>query len=82
MKSIILLLAMIGIIMIAVGYVQNNLQCPPPRIEYRYIPRTFTEEQNAQTPLLAIAGIKSMFENDTPWIQSNSYATTDVKIKK
>lgn len=82
MKSIILLLAMIGIIMIAVGYIQNNLQCPPPRIEYRYIPKTFTEEQNSQTPLLAIAGIKSMFEDDTPWIQTNSYATSDIKFKK
>ena len=37
MKSIVLVLAMVGIIMLAVGYVKSNLQCPPAKIEYRYI---------------------------------------------
>ena len=47
MKSIILLLAIVGILMVGVGFIQNNMQCPPSRIEYRYIPKTFTEEQKA-----------------------------------
>jgi len=81
MKSIVLILALVGIILIAVGYVKSNLQCPPPRIEYRYITKDFEDEQNVQTPLLSVSGMYSMFENDSPWIQDRSYASSDVKNK-
>ena len=81
MKSIILILALVGIIMVAAGYVKSNLQCPPPKIEYRYIEKTFDEEQNVHTPILAISGMSAMFENDTPWIQNQSFASSDVKYK-
>jgi len=81
MKSIILILALVGIIMVATGYVKSNLQCPPPKIEYRYIEKTFDEEQNVHTPILAISGMSAMFENDTPWIQNQSFASSDVKNK-
>lgn len=79
MKSIILILALIGIILLATGYVKSNLQCPPPKIEYRYIEKNFEDEQNVHTPLLSLSGVYSMFENDSPWIQDNSYASADVK---
>lgn len=82
MKAIVLILALIGIILISVGYVKSNLQCPPPKIEYRYISKTFDDEQNVHTPVLSVGGMYSMFENDTPWIQDRSYATTDVKYKQ
>lgn len=82
MKSIVLILAMVGIILLAVGYVKSNLQCPPPRIEYRYIPKTFEDDQNVNTPILSIAGNYSMFEDDSLWIQDRSYATTDIKYNK
>lgn len=81
MKSIILLLAVIGIILLAVGYVKSNLQCPPAKIEYRYISKTFEDEQDVTSPIMSIGGMYSMFENDSPWIADNSYATTDVKYK-
>ena len=81
MKSIILILALVGIIMVATGYVKSNLQCPPPKIEYRYIEKTFDEEQNVHTPILAISGMSAMFENDTPWIQNQSFASSDIKYK-
>jgi hypothetical protein len=51
MKSIILLLAIIGIIIVCSGYIQNNLQCPPPIVQYRYIEKTFQQEQDTQQPL-------------------------------
>lgn len=79
MKSIILVLAMIGIIMIASGYIKSNLQCPPQKIEYRYISKSFEDEQDNPTPVLSMEGIYNMFENDSPWIVNNSYATQDVK---
>ena len=79
MKSIVLILALVGIILLAVGYVKSNLQCPPAKIEYRYIDKTFEDEQNVQMPILSTSGMYSMFEDDAPWIQNNSYASTDVK---
>ena len=79
MKSIILILAMAGIILLAVGYVKSNLQCPPPKIEYRYIEKTFDDQQDVHTPVLAMSGMYSMFENDSPWIADRSYASSDVK---
>jgi len=81
MKSIILLFAIIGIIFITAGYIKGNFQCPPPKIEYRYIQKSFEDEQDAPTPLMSISGIYSMFENDSPWIQDNSFATADIKYK-
>jgi hypothetical protein len=81
MKSIILILAMVGIILLAVGYVKSNLQCPPQKIEYRYISKTFEDDQNVNTPILSVNGMYSMFEDDSPWIQDRSYASSDVKLK-
>jgi hypothetical protein len=81
MKSIILILAIVGIVLIAVGYVQGNFQCPPPKIEYRYITKTFEDDQDLDTPLMSISGIYSMFENDSPWITDNSYASAGTKTK-
>lgn len=81
MRSIILLLAIIGLVIIGVGYVQNNLQCPPPVIQYRYIEKTFDQEQDTQRPLLSIAGINNMFENDSPWVQANSVTGHGLKMK-
>lgn len=81
MKSIILLLAIIGIIIIASGYIQNNLQCPPPIVQYRYIQKTFDQEQDTQKPLLSIAGVNNMFDNDSPWVQANSMTGFNIHMK-
>ena len=81
MKSIVLILAMVGIVLIAVGYVQGNFQCPPPKIEYRYITKTFEDDQNVDTPLMSMSGIYSMFEDDSPWIADNSYASASTHTK-
>jgi hypothetical protein len=77
MKSIVLILALIGIILLAVGYVKSNLQCPPAKIEYRYISKTFEDEQDVQKPILSSSLMYNMFEKDSPWIQNNSYATSN-----
>ena len=81
MKSIVLVLALVGIILLATGYVKSNLQCPPPRIEYRYISKTFEDDQNVNTPIMSLGGMYSMFEDDSSWIQNQSYATSDIKQK-
>ena len=81
-KSIVLLLAIVGLVMLGVGYVKSNLQCPPNTVEYRYVEKTFNQEQNNPTPIMSISGMNSMFEYDSPWMAGNSFATQDVKIMK
>ncbi len=52
----------------------NDLQkndCPPPRIEYRYIPKSFEQEQYDRVPILATYG--DLFTKATPWEQAIGY---------
>lgn len=42
LKSLSFFLLFAGIILVAVGYIQQEKLNIPPRIEYRYIPRSFT----------------------------------------
>lgn len=72
MKSLILFFFFLGIIFIVMG--QNNNSCPPPRVEYRYIPRTFDQEQYDRTPILATYG--KLFTEASPWEESIGYPGT------
>ncbi len=45
MKSIALLFFLIGIIFIVIGYTKSTEKCPPTKIQYRFVPRSFYEEQ-------------------------------------
>lgn len=40
-----LLILLLGIFLIYVAFKTSKQKCPPPRIEYRFVPRTFREEQ-------------------------------------
>lgn len=51
-----------------VAIVKNNQQCPPPKTIYKYIPRTFEEEQNE--PVYASDIFITMFSQPSPWIKS------------
>lgn len=66
MRTLILLLFFIGILMVAVGYVNQLHTCNSPQVEYRYIPRTFEEEQ--ENPAKVSQIFSSMFSEPTPWI--------------
>jgi hypothetical protein len=72
MRSIVILFLLVGIILLAIGYIKSNQSCPPPVVEFRYIPRTFEQEQDAPTPLLSIFG--KMFKDDSAWTQTQGYA--------
>ena len=72
MRSIVILLLLLGVIMIAVGYVKTNQECPPPVVEFRYVPKTFEQEQDLPVPLLSIYG--KMFNNASPWQVTQGYA--------
>ena len=65
MKSIILILFITGIVLISVGYTKNQYHCPAPKIEYRYVPRSFYEEQNTSTNLKNL--YSDMFDKQSTW---------------
>lgn len=52
--------------MIIVGYINQLHKCPPPKIEYRYIPRTFKQEQDNPARVSQI--FSKMFEEPSPWV--------------
>lgn len=74
MKSIILLLFIIGIIFIAVGYYKDNQQCPPPIVQFRYVPKTFSQEQDVEEPILST--FSSMFKDNSAWMKNIGYASS------
>lgn len=67
---LLLILLFIGILFTSIGYVKSENSCPAPIIEYRYIPRTFQEEQDNPTKVTEIFG--TMFDNQSPWISDRT----------
>ena len=74
MKSIVILLFLIGVVMIMVGYTRQYSICPNPRIEYRYIPRTFYDEQLSSENVLK--QFSSMFQDTNQWLTDRTMNTT------
>lgn len=66
MKSIILLFIFIGVLLVI--WNRSNRNCPPNRVEYRYIPKSFLDEQYSRLPLMSLYG--SLFQGSDAWIKS------------
>lgn len=54
MNVFLMLLLLIGFVFVTIGYVKSGKRCPPRRVEYRYVPKTFVEEQESPTPVTDI----------------------------
>ena len=69
-KIIILLILFLGIIFIAIDItkIKANLTTKKPKVIYRYIPRTFEEEQEDPIPVSDV--FATMFSQPSPWIGS------------
>jgi len=65
----------ICVILLIISLVKAYNQCPPPKIIYRYIPRTFIEEQENPVPLDDI--FYDLFQMPSPWV-----ASVDVERRK
>lgn len=74
-EIVIKLIFIIGIVLIIVSLVKAYNICEPPKTIYRYVPRTFIEDQENPVPLDDI--FYNMFNNPTPWI-----ASVDVQRRK
>ena len=62
------LFIIIGIIFVITGLIQSKYECPPPIIEYRYIPRTFKEEQENPSKVSDI--FSDLFSKPSAWVGS------------
>lgn len=65
---ILIILLFIGALMLTVSLIKYNMRCPTKQIVYRYIPRTFEEEQ--MEPVSVSEVFKTMFTQPSPWISS------------
>jgi hypothetical protein len=73
-KSISFFLLFIGMIFITVGYIRSESRCPAQRVEFRYVPKTFEQEQNEPPPVMSIFG--KMFSERDPWSKDNGFVDT------
>lgn len=78
MKSFALLILMIGVIFITVGISKERDTCPPNKVEYRFVPRTFFDEQTAQIPTIS-SQFSSMFQDSSAWDKSVGMTPIDYK---
>ena len=70
MKQLVLFLVFIGVIMVMHGIYQQKIKAAQEnvKIEYRFIPRTYYEEQLANSTISN--NFKNMFNDDT-WVSRN-----------
>ena len=68
MRGFLILLLFIGILLMAIELSKNTAKCPEPKIIYKYVPRTFKEEQ--ESPVSVTDVFTTMFTEDSPWITS------------
>jgi len=69
LNSLIVILIFLGILLIVVEIVKiNSSKNKEPQIIYRYIPRTFAEEQLDPIPVSGI--FSTMFSQPSPWVNS------------
>jgi hypothetical protein len=60
------ILLFIGFMLVVIGVINSRPPCPPPVIEYRFIPRTFQEEQ--ENPVSVKDTFEPLFNKSEPWI--------------
>lgn len=70
MKLVASLLFLIGVALVVITLSQETTSCPPPQVEYRFVPRTFKESQ--ETPVKVSDIFNSMFEEPTPFVHGVS----------
>jgi len=63
---LLILILFIGILFLSIGWIKSEQFCPAPIIEYRYIPRSFQEEQD--DPVKVSELFNNMFTTDSTWM--------------
>lgn len=68
MDSVMTAMLIIGIIFVTINLTQSYSNCQKTKTVYRYVPRTFIEDQENPVPLDDI--FYDMFNNPTPYVAS------------
>jgi hypothetical protein len=69
-KVALLIILFIGILLLTVNMIKSSQEQEKPKIEYRYIPRTFDEEMDDRGYVSDI--FATMFSQQSPWVHSNA----------
>ena len=59
---------MLGLYFISVSIIKESYKCDDTKIIYKYIPKSFADEQSE--PVLVTQIFKKMFDLPSPWIDS------------
>lgn len=72
MKTVIMFLFFLGVVLLIHGIYDQKYKSLEEniRVEYRFIPRTYYEEQLAENPTVA-SNFKNMFQKESPWFERN-----------
>jgi len=70
MKQVVLFIFFVGIIMIMHGIYQQKIKVAQDnvKIEYRFIPRTYYDEQLSSASTVT-SNFKNMFNKESPWME-------------
>ena len=84
-KDVLLIISMIGGIFIIINLTKMYNKCPEDKIIYKYIPRTFKEEQ--ESPIDVEEIFEDLFKKPSPWVggfrkNDNYRSLNDEDIKK
>lgn len=69
LNALIVILVFAAWLFVMIGYIRRKGTCSKPVTEYRYVPRTFVEEQEDPSPVSDI--FDDMFLQNTPWEQGH-----------
>jgi hypothetical protein len=72
MQSLIMLMLFVGMLMIVHGVYEQRLKAleKNKQVEYRFIPRTYYDEQLAESTVTKT--FKRMFDRESPWSDRNT----------
>ena len=67
-RSLMTLIFIFAIFLIVLDIGRSLKSCPKQEVIYKYIPRTFNQEQN--DPVFPSTVFKDMFDKSSPWVNS------------
>ena len=71
-KVAILIIIFIGVLLLTINMIKSSHEPKKPKIEYKYIPRTFDQEMDDREYVSDI--FATMFSEQSPWVFSkNNY---------
>jgi hypothetical protein len=76
-QYLVIILLVLGILFITADAVRTSLKCPTEKVIYKFVPRTFEDEQNDPIPPSVI--FKDLFEKPTPWIAGFDFSDKQVR---